>query len=121
MTTPLVPTQGNLQLTFSQTGVNGALSVTGAAFGSAVPSGTTRLDVYTVPCTDVAAGLGTAVSPALVASGPTSTGMAVAFSGSSTQWSIVTGGTRQLLVGSAVQLVVNGTTVSNACCEVTAG
>ena len=35
MTTPLVPTQGNLQLTFSQTGVNGALSVTGAAFGSA--------------------------------------------------------------------------------------
>ena len=35
MTTPLVPTQANLQLTFSQTGVNGALSVSGVAFGSA--------------------------------------------------------------------------------------
>ncbi|KAF0310254.1 hypothetical protein FJT64_018722 [Amphibalanus amphitrite] len=120
MTSPLVPTQANLQLTFSQTGVDGTLSVTGAAFGSAVPAGSTSLLVYSVPCADVSAGLASPESPALVSSGPTSAGTAVTFQETSLDWSVVAGGSRPLLLGTAVQLLVDGVTAPEACCEVTA-
>ena len=68
----------------------------------------------------MSAGLGTPVSPALVPDGPTSAGTAVTISETSAQWSIVAGGARPLLLGSAVQLLVDGAAVSDACCEVAA-
>ncbi|XP_037069635.1 cell wall integrity and stress response component 4-like [Pollicipes pollicipes] len=125
--------QGNLLLTFSQTGAAGTLTVTGTAFGSAallLVNDRPTLSVSTgstCPASAPFAPPSPAVNlPALTTAGvlripSQSVAGFTLTSGGAPSRTIVSGDAEPLLLGSAIALYRDGVLMTNACCEVTAG